>query len=227
LAGVQRADAGKVILGGTDLRLIPRRELARRLSYVPQSNHFPFAFSVREVVATGRNPHLGRFQREQAEDREGIKEALALTDISHLAYRPVTELSGGERQRVMIARSLATRSGVVLLDEPTANLDPAHAIDVLELCRVMAERGKVVVLSIQDLSLAMRYAPRVAMISAGSVAGFGTWDEVMTDAAACSVFGVLTRRAYTKNGECTLLFNRANASASGRSDNGNSRTSGH
>jgi iron complex transport system ATP-binding protein len=227
LAGVQRANAGQVTLGGTDLRLIARRELARRLSYVPQSNHFPFAFSVREVVATGRNPHLGRFQREQAEDREGIEEALALTDIKHLANRPVTELSGGERQRVMIARSLATRSRVVLLDEPTANLDPAHTVDVLELCRFMAEQGKVVVLAIQDLPLAIRYAPRVALISAGSVAGFGTWDEVMTDAAARSVFGILTRRAYTKNGECTLLFDRANTSASERCRNGNSRTSGY
>jgi iron complex transport system ATP-binding protein len=83
LAGLQHPSGGKVTLGGTDLRLIPRRELARRLSYVPQSNHFPFAFSVREVVATGRNPHIGRFQREQAEDREGIDEALALTDIAH------------------------------------------------------------------------------------------------------------------------------------------------
>jgi iron complex transport system ATP-binding protein len=127
----------------------------------------------------------------------------------------------------MIARSLATRSGVVLLDEPTANLDPAHAIDVLELCRFMAENGKVVVLAIQDLPLAIRYAPRVALISAGSVAGFGTWDEVMTDAAACSVFGILTKRAYTKNGECTLLFDRANTSASGRCNNGNSSTSGY
>jgi iron complex transport system ATP-binding protein len=226
LAGVQHPSAGKVTLGGTDLRLIQRRELARRLSYVPQGNHFPFAFSVREVVATGRNPHIGRFQREQAEDLQGIEEALALTDIAHLAQRPVTELSGGERQRVVIARSLATRSGVILLDEPTANLDPAHAIDVLELCRFMADDGKVVVLSIQDLSLAIRYAARVVLMSAGSVTGFGTWDEVMTDAAARSVFGIHTRRAYTKNGERTLLFDRAKTSASGRCNDGNSSTSG-
>jgi iron complex transport system ATP-binding protein len=226
LAGVQHPGAGKVTLGGTDLQFIPRRELARRLSYVPQGNQFPFAFSVREVVATGRNPHIGRFRREQAEDREGIEEALALTDIAHLAHRPVTELSGGERQRVMIARSLATRSGVILLDEPTANLDPAHAIDVLELCRLMADDGKVVVLSIQDLSLVIRYAARVVLISAGLVAGFGTWDEVMTDAAMCSVFGIRTRRAYTRNGERTLLFDRANTSASGKC-NDNSSTSGY
>jgi iron complex transport system ATP-binding protein len=144
LAGLQRLTEGHVTLDGIDLRDIPRRTLASQLSFVPQSSQFPFAFTVREVVATGRNPHMGRFQRERAQDRESIERAFTLTDIAHLANRAVTELSGGERQRVMIARSLATEAGIILLDEPTGNLDPAHALDILRLCRSMAAAGTLV-----------------------------------------------------------------------------------
>lgn len=208
LAGLQRPDTGKVTFDGVDLRSIPRRRLARRLSFVPQDTHFPFAFTVREVVATGRNPHLGRFQREGAEDREGIQQALELTDTEDLTNRPVTELSGGERQRVMIARSLATKAAAVLLDEPTANLDPAHAIDVLELCRLLSAAGRVVILTTQDLAMAIRYADRVILMKAGSVVGAGSCDKVLTETVLRSVFGVRVALAQTADGEQTVLFQR-------------------
>jgi iron complex transport system ATP-binding protein len=211
LAGLQRLTAGRVTLDGIDVRAIPRRRLAQRLSFVPQSGLFPFAFSVREVVAAGRNPYLGRFRREQQADRIAIEEALTLTDTISLAGRPITELSGGERQRVLIARSLATKAGAILLDEPTANLDPAHAIDVLELCRCLSREGKLVILTTQDLPMAARYVNRVVLLKSGVVLGAGSVDSVLTESAVYSVFGVHAERAYTTDGETTLLFHRVEA----------------
>ncbi len=211
LAGLQALDAGRIWLIGKDLRAMPRRMLARQLSFVPQNTAFPFAFTVREVVATGRNPHLGRFQREQAVDRDAIEAALELTDTSHLASRPVTELSGGERQRVMIARSLATQAETILLDEPTANLDPAHAIDILDLCRSMSSAGKLVVLTTQDLTMTVRYADRVVLMKSGKIVASGTRDEVFTESALSSVFEVKAARAFTANGDETLIFRSRHA----------------
>jgi iron complex transport system ATP-binding protein len=207
LAGLQKLNAGKVTLNDLDLWSIERRRLARQLAFVPQNTFFPFAFTVREVVATGRNPHRGRFQREQHEDRACIDEALALTDTRSLANRLVTELSGGERQRVLIARSLATKAGAILLDEPTANLDPAHAIDVLELCRSLAQTGTVVILTTQDLSMVVRYADRVALMKSGTIVTVGS-REVLTDCTLRSVFGVRTAWATTREGEPALVFHR-------------------
>jgi iron complex transport system ATP-binding protein len=208
IAGLQRLSAGKIMLNGRDLWSIERRNLARQLSFVPQSTHFPFEFTVREVVATGRNPHRGRFKREQDADRASIEEALALTDTASLANRMVTELSGGERQRVLIARSLATRAGVILLDEPTANLDPSHALDVLELCRSLADAGTVVILTTQDLSMVVRYADRVALMKTGNLVTAGS-REVLTEDVLRSVFGVRTAWALTPEGDSALVFHRA------------------
>jgi iron complex transport system ATP-binding protein len=206
-AGLQGLSAGNVTVNGIDLSSIERKSLARQLSFVPQSTYFSFGFTVREVVATGRNPHRGRFQREHDEDRASIDEALAQTDTASLAYRPVTELSGGERQRVLIARSLATKAGIILLDEPTANLDPAHALDVLELCRSLANAGTVVVLTTQDLSMVVRYADRVALMKSGTVVTAGP-RKVLTDDVLRSVFDVRTAWAVTPEGESALVFHR-------------------
>jgi iron complex transport system ATP-binding protein len=208
LAGLQPLDAGKVTFDGEDLVSIPRRKLARRLAFVPQNSLFPFAFTVREVVAAGRNPHLGRFQHEGVTDRDKIQEALNLTDTIRLINRPITELSGGERQRVMIARSLAPDAAAILLDEPTANLDPAHAIDVLELCRSLSAAGRIVILTTQDVAIVMRYADRVVLMKSGSIACAGSCDDVLTDSALQLVFGVRALRAYTASGEQTVLFQR-------------------
>jgi iron complex transport system ATP-binding protein len=208
LAGLQQIHTGRITLDDVDIRSIPRRMLARRLSFVPQNSLFPFAFSVREVVAAGRNPYLGRFQREGIEDREKIEQALHLTDTAKLIHRPITELSGGERQRVMIARSLATDAPVILMDEPTANLDPAHALDVLELCRTLAVAGRAVILTTQDLAMAMRYSERVVLMKSGRITNSGKREEVLTESAIESVFNVRAVRAYTAQGEPTMLFHR-------------------
>jgi iron complex transport system ATP-binding protein len=208
LSGLWRPVEGRALLDGQDLHTIKRRELARRVAFTPQDTHLGFAFTVRDVVSMGRHPHLGRFEREGKRDARAIEEALLRADVAHLAERFVTELSGGERQRVLLARSLATQAEAILLDEPTANLDIAHALDVLDLCRKLADDGKTIALAIHDLNSAARYATEVSLVSAGRIAAVGTPAEVLSDTKILDVFGVRAERARAPDGEVVFFFQR-------------------
>jgi iron complex transport system ATP-binding protein len=208
LGGLWRPSEGRALLDGQDLDAIRRRELARRVTFTPQDTHLAFDFTVRDVVTMGRHPHLGRFEREGPADARAVEEAMLRADVAHLASRPVTELSGGERQRVVIARSLATQADAILLDEPTANLDIAHALDVLELCRKLADDGKTIALAIHDLNSAARYATEVALISEGRISAVGGPHEVLSDAGIQEVFGVRAERARAPGGEVVFFFQR-------------------
>ncbi len=208
LAGLWPPTAGAVTLAGRDLSEFDRRALAQRLAFVPQDTHLDFAFTVREVVAMGRHPHQQRFQRKRATDRHCIEGALERADITHLSGRIVTELSGGERQRVIIARALAREAGIILLDEPTASLDIAHALEVFELCQRLASEGKTVGLATHDLNAALRYGTQLVLVSAGAIKAVGASDEVLTDARIQEVFGVGVLRAMTAAGEPSFVFNQ-------------------
>ena len=212
LAGLAAPSEGVVRFEGRDLRELSPRELARRVTYVPQDTHLDFEFTVREIVAMGRHAHLGRFQGEGPHDREVIENAMERTDIRHLAGRSVTELSGGERQRVVIARSLATEAGVVLLDEPTASLDIAHALDILALCRSLAAEGKTICLAIHDLNAAARFADRIGLMAGGSLVAYGLSGEIFTPERIASVFGVSVQTAVTPDGSPHYVFRRRNDS---------------
>lgn len=209
LAGLWLPSEGKVVLGSREISSIPRRELARHVSYVPQDTHLGFAFTVRDVVMMGRHPHLGRFEREREQDRHSVEGAMRRADVLGLADRPVTEISGGERQRVIIARSLATEAAAILLDEPTANLDIAHVLDVLNLCRQLADEGKIIAIATHDLNAAARYADQIVLLQAGRIVARGSPDDVITDSAIREIFGVQIERAISANGESAYLFRRS------------------
>ncbi len=190
LAGVWAPTEGTVTLDGEPLARVSRRALARTVALVPQDTHIAFAFSVREVVAMGRHAHLGRFERERQSDRDAIAQAMARADVTAIADRDATELSGGERQRVLIARSLATEASHLLLDEPIASLDVAHALDVLALCRRLADDGHAIAVALHDLNLARRFATHAVLLQEGAVVASGAIDRVLTTANIGEVFGV-------------------------------------
>jgi iron complex transport system ATP-binding protein len=206
LCGVWPVRQGSVLLDDQSLRMLPRRDLAKRIGYVPQESLLDFAFTVREVVAMGRHPHRGRFAIESARDRAAIDEAFEICDVHHLAERTVNTLSGGERQRVSIARSLAVQPDFLLLDEPTASLDVEHSLSIFGLCRKLAADGRGVVVSTHDLNAALRFADRVALIRRGEVFEQGSPAEVLNPTAIHTVFGVGSEAVQTGSGIRCLVF---------------------
>jgi len=208
LGGLWSASAGDVMLDDKSIRSYKRVDLARRIAFTPQDTHLGFAFTVRDVVGMGRHPHLGRFERESERDRAAIYHAMQRADVLHLAERLVTELSGGERQRVVIARALATEADALLLDEPVANLDIGHALDILELCRELAREGKTILIALHDLNLAARYADEIVLMSQNRILAAGASAQVLSDDHIAHVFGVHTTRTHTPTGETSLHFHR-------------------
>jgi iron complex transport system ATP-binding protein len=180
LLGVVRPEGGTAALDGRDVRAWDRRELARRVGVVAQLESVAFPLTVREMVAMGRYPHLGPLRAEGPADRAAIGRALERCDVAGLETRPVTALSGGELQRVRIARALAQEPTALALDEPTASLDMAHEMSILELLRTWADGGMTVLLVTHQLNLAARFADRLVLLDAGRLVAEGSPADVFT-----------------------------------------------
>jgi iron complex transport system ATP-binding protein len=209
LAGLWRASSGTVLLDGLPLERFRRRDLARRVAFVPQDTRIDFSFTVEEVVAMGRYAHRRRFAKEGREDHGAIEAAIERCDVSHLRAFPANALSGGERQRVLIARSLAAMPEVVVLDEPTASLDIEHALDILQLCRELACEGRAVVLATHDLDAAAHYAGTVELLDHGRLVASGAPEDVLSPASVRRVFGVRGEVVHTVDGAPHLVFQAA------------------
>ena len=206
LAGIWQPDQGSVTLDGAPLAQLSRQDIARRVSYLPQDTHCDFAFTVHEMVAMGRHPHRGRFEPERPEDRAAVEEAIARCDLAALPARTIDRLSGGERQRVAIARCLATRPDVLLLDEPAAHLDVEHALAILGLCRHLASTGVTVAIAMHDLSTVVRLADHAALLQGGRLVAAGVPRDVLTAARCRQVFGVETEVLTTADGRPVFVF---------------------
>ncbi len=182
---------GRVELLGKPLSAYSPREIARLVAHVPQATALDFPFTARDVVLMGRSPHLGRFQLEGERDRRVAERVMQATETLPFARRLVSTLSGGERQRVLIARALAQEPAILLLDEPTSNLDIKHQLALLEMVRDLAYReGLGVVAAIHDLPLAARFCDRIVLIAQGRVLAAGRPDQVFTPGRLAQVFGV-------------------------------------
>ena len=187
-AGLVTPASGEITLGGRPLGSHNRSELARLLAYLPQERAVHWPLAARAVVALGRLPHAGASTVEA--DAAAVDSALAAMDISDLAERPVVELSGGERARVLVARALAQQTPLLLADEPTAGLDPAHALALFELFTRLAADGRTVVVALHDLRLAARFAHHVVLLADGGIAAVGPPADVLTPRYLEPAFGV-------------------------------------
>jgi iron complex transport system ATP-binding protein len=194
--GLVDPSEGEVRLDGAAVAGLSARELARRVSTVPQETHLGFDFDARSVVEMGRTPHRSRFGGTD-EGAEAVERALDRTETAALADRPVGELSGGERQRVLLARSLAQDTPVLLLDEPTASLDINHQLATLSLVRELVREGRTAVAAIHDLDLAARFCDRMALLADGELLAVGPPSEVLTSDRLAAAYGVPT--AVTEN----------------------------
>ena len=190
ISGILRQQEGTVYLDGTDLQSISSKEVAARLALVPQIAPYTHGFTALELVLMGRYPHLGRFQIEGAEDDHIARDSMRLTEIEQFADRTLDTLSGGERQRVFVSRALAQQPRVLLLDEPTSNLDIFHQIKVLDLVRQLVDDGLTAVAAIHDLNMAARYCDRLVLLSEGRVLADGPPESVLCPEVIESAFGV-------------------------------------
>jgi iron complex transport system ATP-binding protein len=170
LAGLRPASGGSVILDGHEIGTRPRREVARRLGFLPQDPDAPPQGSLFESVLLGRFAHLGIWERTGPDDEQRAARALAHVDLGALGARELASLSGGEQRRAAIARLLVQAPSVYLLDEPTNHLDPAQQLAILGHLRGLAHAGATVVASLHDPNLALRFADRVWLLNGrGSV----------------------------------------------------------
>lgn len=188
LAGLIRPAAGCVAIDGRSVGAMPRRELARRLAYLPQQPSAPDEMTVAQLVRQGRFAHVGLFRSYGPQDEKAVQWALNCTGLGELAERNLTELSGGERQRAWISAALAQEAEILLLDEPTSFLDIGYQVEVLDLVhRLSRDRGVAIVMAIHDLNQAMAVCDRISLLDRGrlvfdgaphALAGTGLLEEV-------------------------------------------------
>jgi len=179
ISGIMNPWNGEVWIQGQKISGMGRREIARVLAVVHQEPLFTFEFSVLEIVLMGRNPYLKRFQREGKEDLRVAREVMELTDTLHLENRPIHALSSWERQRVVIARALAQKPKILLLDEPTAHLDIHHQFEILELLNRLNREGLTLLWVSHDLNLASDYCERLFLLKAGRLITSGSPADVL------------------------------------------------
>jgi iron complex transport system ATP-binding protein len=188
-AGHLKPSGGKVLLDGTDLHRLPPAERARKVGLARQDTPLLFPFTVRDFVRQGRHAHVGRRLFEAPEDERWVDWALQEASLPDLAGRRVTEISGGEFQRAVLARTLAQRPRMLLLDEPTANLDIGFQIEVLTLVhRLALSDALIVVLVTHELNLAAEMADRVLLMEGGHIVRQGPPEAVFEAELLSRVF---------------------------------------
>src|SRR4030043_137359 len=181
---------GEVFFDRLSLKKMSRGEIAKKIAVVAQETYPAFPFRAIEMVLMGRSPYLGHLMFENPKDLEIAKKAMEWTETLPIAERSIDELSGGERKRVFIARALAQEPEIILLDEPTANLDIHHQIDFLDLVlHLNREKGLTIVMASHDLNIASEYSDRLILLREGRIYKIGPPREVITRENIEEVYG--------------------------------------
>ena len=189
LDGILVPSAGRVRIDGRPLDEISRRELARRVSFVPQPDAGFLDFTVRSYVEMGRYPYLGAWAALTTEDAAKVAEAMELTEVAALADRSMASLSGGERQRASIAAAVAQGGSILLLDEPTSFLDYRHQVQILDMLdRLHHERGLTVVAVTHDLNSMVAFSDSVLALKDGRVVYSGAPAELLTEDSLAFIY---------------------------------------
>ena len=193
-AGTLRCSSGSVLLNGVPLSTLAIRKVARTVALVPQQLDVPFQFTVREVVEQGRTPYLGFLRGAMSGDRLAVDRALDLADVTGLQQRIFNELSGGERQRVKIALGLAQEPKLLLLDEPTQNLDIGRQVELIDLLHFLRAEGITIFASIHDLQLVEGNFSSVLLLSPDTPLMNGTPEEILKPSILEKAFNCPPRR---------------------------------
>ncbi len=209
---------GVILLDGKEVSALPVRQLMRQLSVVPQNPELSFALTVWDIVAMGRIPHASPLLPLSPRDVDAIRRAMEATDTWDLRDRLFSELSGGEQRRVLLAKALAQEPKLLLLDEPTANLDLRYQLEVVELLkRLNRDLGLTAIVVLHDLNLAAMLGQRFLLLHQGRLVAMGSAEEVLTQRHIQQTYGVpvLTLRHPLTGKPLIVLTERAIASANG------------
>ena len=194
IAGLLTPQSGTVNIEGRPTASYNPRQLAQRIAMVQQHPQTDIEFSAFETVLMGRNPYQRRLQNESQEDWSIVEQCMKLTNTWHLRMALPSQMSGGELQRVMIARALAQQTPILLLDEPTSNLDIAHQFEIMELLQDINQReGKPILIVVHDLNLALHYCPDALLLHDRSLLFQGSTAEALSSERIATAFGVKAR----------------------------------
>lgn len=206
LLGLAAPERGHVRALGDDLRSLPRREIAKRIAYVPQSGHSAFAFTVAQMVLMGRSAHIEGAGSPSAEDRDIARRAMVDTGVDHLRKKPFTQISGGERQLVLIARALAQDAPIIVMDEPTSSLDLGNQGRVLGLMRKLAAVGKSVIMTTHLPDQAFNLKARVALLRDGRMIAEGPAETICDLSSMRRLYGAPLSRLSDEEGKGAVAF---------------------
>jgi iron complex transport system ATP-binding protein len=184
---------GLILVHDKDYRSFSRKDLSKLVTMVPQHTMVRFPVPVYDIVAMGRNPHLGRFESLKKIDQEKIDWALKQTNIYDLKDRNINELSGGESQLSIIARALATEAEIILLDEPTSELDIKHTLAIISILYTLKNQGKTILVTMHDLNLARKFCDSISIIHRGKIFFSGMPEQAFSEQNIRQVFEVNVR----------------------------------
>ena len=207
LLGLLSGYHGDINIDGVNGRRLTVRELARKIAYIPQSNAPVFNYTVYETVLMGTNVLKNSFRAPGRSEREIVRQTLEIMNISRLAERGYAELSGGERQLTLIARALAQKSRILVMDEPTANLDYGNQFRVMKQVRRLAESGYLVVLSTHNPEHALLFSDKVLVLKNGKAMMFGEPEVVLNPETIEQIYGVSVelQKMRTQRGEVPVF----------------------
>ncbi|MCG4571114.1 ABC transporter ATP-binding protein [Clostridium cochlearium] len=168
-----------IYIDAFDINNYKNKDLAKKMSSVPQNTNLEFDFTSFDVVLMGRSPHLKRFERETNKDYEIVREAMEITNTWHLKDKYINQLSGGERQKIIIARALAQESSIILLDEPISNLDIQNQIEIMDTLKFL-NRDVTIISVLHDLNLAAQYSDYILLLKNGEIFFKGTPEKVLS-----------------------------------------------
>lgn len=201
---VLQPSGGKIYFDGSELSSLSHRDTALKMAVVAQHSTVNFDFSVLEMVLMGRSPYKGLLDRDQLDDYEIARHALAEVGLSDFESRNFNTLSGGEQQRVILARALAQRTECLVLDEPTNHLDIKYQ---LELMTIVKRLDATVVSAIHDLNLAAIYCDRIIALKDGHIVCSGTPQEVLTAETIRHIYGVFATVQTLQDGRLNIIYN--------------------
>ena len=204
VTGLLKPDSGTITLNGKPLADYKMMDLARTIAYVPQHQDIVFDISVFDYVLLGRNPYQTPWEMQRPEDKEVVEEALNKCNVWDYRDRLLQALSGGERQRVMVARAMAQQTGIMLLDEPLANIDITHKFEIMDILQELnEEQGVSILIILHDLPIAKAYSKQILLLKEGNVLQYGDRNAVLTEENIRNCFDLTERYAVSEEGFIT------------------------